>query len=406
MKPTTTLAACFAMFTIAGPAVYAQQRYQKTRLVSDSCGAKFTDAHLVNAWGLSRSATSPWWISDNGTGLSTLYQGDGTVVQTLVVTVPPPPGSTATSKPTGTVFNGTTDFELAPGQPARFIFVTEDGTLSGWNSATNPTTAVIKVDHSTNGDIFKGVTIAQNNNANLLYATDFHNGRIEVFDTAFQPVNLGASAFTDSTLPSGYAPFNIQNIAGKLFVTFARPDAYTQDNVSGNGFGYVDEFDAAGNLLLRLEHGSWMNAPWGVALAPDSFGRFGGDILVGNFGSGEIAAFGVNNGTFHGLLRGPRGGPIHIEGLWAIAFGNGAAAGPADTLYFTAGPDEESHGLFGTLTVVADAQNSNTDEMDRESDATLKFASASSGRCGSEPGRAFRPRLSADALRPAANAIR
>lgn len=319
------------------------QHYQQTNLVSDVPGlAAVTDPNLVNAWGLARSATSPWWVADNGTGLSTLYNGAGSIIP-LVVTIPVPPGGTPPSTPTGIVFNGSADF-----QGARFIFVTEDGTISGWSGGTS---AVLKVNNAGSA-IYKGVAIAQSNGANFLYAANFHAGTIEVYDRNYMPVTLPAGAFSDPRIPSGFAPFNIQNIEGRLFVAYAKQDEDREDEEAGPGLGYVDEFDADGNLLLRLKKGRWMNAPWGMVLTPSDFGKLSNRLLVGQFGSGEIASFDPVTGNFQGLLRGVHGQPLTIEGLWALSFGNGATAGPTNTLYFTAGIDDEAHGLFGTITPI------------------------------------------------------
>jgi uncharacterized protein (TIGR03118 family) len=326
--------------------------YVQTNLVSDVPGwAAATDPHLVNPWGLSRSATSPWWVADNGTGLSTLYNGAGAIIP-LVVTVPNLPGVTDPAAPTGTVFNGTaTDFLLAPNTPARFLFATEGGTISGWNSGT---TAVQKVDNSATA-VFKGLALAQIGGVNYLYAANFKAGTVDVFDPWFAPVVLSAWAFHDAHLPAGYAPFNVQNIGGDLYVTYAQKEAGSIDEVHGAGKGYVDVYSSDGVLKKRLQHGSWFNAPWGVALAPASFGRASNLILVGQFGSGKIATFDPANGRFRGFLRGAHHHSLIIEGLWALSFGNGANAGPLDSLYFTAGIDDEAHGLFGTITAVAEA---------------------------------------------------
>jgi uncharacterized protein (TIGR03118 family) len=330
---------------------FAQQRFQQTNLVSDVPGlAATTDANLVNPWGLTRSQTSPWWVADNGTGVSTLYNGAGAIVP-LVVTIPVPPGGTPPSAPTGTIFNGSADF-----LGDRFIFVTEDGTISGWSSGTS---AILRVNQAGSA-IYKGVAIAQINGANFLYAANFFAGTVDVFDKNYMPVTLAASAFSDPLLPEGYAPFNVQNIGGKLFVAFAKQDEEKEDEVAGPGLGFVDAFDAKGNLMLRLQSGPWMNAPWGIALPPASFRNpnsnfvigISNELLVGQFGSGQIASFDLKRGNFHGLLPGADGQPLTIEGLWALGFGNGAAAGPTSTLFFTAGIDDEEHGLFGTITPI------------------------------------------------------
>ncbi len=320
------------------------QHYQQTNLVSDVPGlAARTDPHLVNAWGLARSSGSPWWVADNGTGVSTLYTGTGAIVP-LVVTIPVPPGGTPPSTPTGTVFNATAADFLGD----HFIFVTEDGTISGWTSGTS---AVLRKNFAGSA-IYKGVTIAQINGVNFLYAANFFGGAIEVFDRNYMPVTLAAGAFSDPTLPEGFAPFNVQNIGGKVFVAFAKQDEDMEDEVAGPGLGFVDEFDSSGNLLMRLRSGRWMNAPWGLALSPDHFGKLSNRLLVGQFGSGQIASFDPDTGNFQGLLRGPHGQPLTIDGLWALGFGNDAGAGSSKTLFFTAGIDDEEHGLFGTITPI------------------------------------------------------
>jgi uncharacterized protein (TIGR03118 family) len=315
-----------------------------------------TDPNLGNPWGIARSATSPWWVADNATGVSTLYNGSGQRFplppnSPLVVIVPPHLGGSQPGTPTGIVFNGSSDFEVGTGQPARFIFVTLDGTISGWNPAAAPTNAIKKVDNSPNLAIYTGAAIASTGGASYLYVANFHSGKLEVFDTHFNPVTLPEGAFTDSKIPSDFAPFNVQTINGSVFVAFAKQDENREDEVAGPGLGFVDAFDAAGHLLMRLKSGHWMDAPWAVVMAPADFGKFSNDILVGNLGSGRIAAFDSKHGNFHGFLRGSHGLPIAIEGLWGLSFGNGGTAGPANVLlFFAAGIDDEQHGLFGTIT--------------------------------------------------------
>ena len=338
-----------------------QIKLEQINLVSDVPNlAQITDPNLVNAWGLARSPTGPWWVADNGMGVSTVYNGTGKPFPAnnpLVITVPPPNNGTPPSTPTGIVFNGASDFEVTPGNPARFIFVTEDGTISGWNSSANSTSAILKVDNSP--AIYKGVTIAQKGNESFLYVANFSGGSVDVFDTDFKPVELDANAFRDENIPADFAPFNVQNINGKIFVTFAEQDAQKLDNLNGPGLGFVDVFDTDGNLLMSLEHGDWMDAPWGIALAPSDFGSFSDDLLVGNFGSGQIAAFDHEEGKFHAILKNTSGNPIIIEGLWGLGFGNGATAGPKNTLFFTAGINDEAHGLFGTISTILPVPESN-----------------------------------------------
>jgi uncharacterized protein (TIGR03118 family) len=325
-----------------------QARYQQTNLVSDISGlAKITDPNLTNPWGISHSPTSPWWVSDNGKGVATIYNGTG-IPRSLIVTIPPPTGQTGPSTPDGNVFNGGTDFEIAPGEPAIFIFVTEDGTISGWNPNVDQTNAILKVNNSATA-VYKGVTIAKNGNDNLLYVANFREAKVDVFDTNFNKVNLGSGAFTDNQIPTGFAPFNVQNIKGNVFVSFAKQDAQKHDDVAGAGLGFVDEFKPSGELIMRLSHGPWLNAPWAIVRAPLNFGAFSNAILVGNFGSGMISSFDTLNGNFKGFLIGTNG-PVVIDGLWGLGFGNGANAGPVNTLFFAAGINDEQHGLFGTLT--------------------------------------------------------
>ena len=329
------------------------QHYKQTNLVSDIPGmAAATDPNLVNPWGMSRSSGSPWWISDNGPGLTTLYTGTGSAVP-LVVTIPGADGGSGT--PTGQVFNGSQDFQIAPGKPALFIFVTEDGTISGWNSSAG-TTAVVKVNtHS--ASVFKGVAVATIDDphvgsANYLYVADFRKGRVSVYDTNFHHISMDGDAFEDERLPHGFAPFNVQNIGGNLYVAFAKQDSAKHDEVDGAGLGFVDVFSPTGRLLHRLEKSKWFNAPWGLAQAPSDFGIYSHDILVGQFGSGNILVFDPVTGALKGTLMDASNMPIAIDGLWGIAFASGGTSGSATTLYFTAGLNGEQDGLFGTITPV------------------------------------------------------
>ncbi len=317
--------------------------------------------HLKNPWGLVRSATSPWWISDNNDGSSVLLTGAGAVIPINpngVVEVPNAPSQPAPGTPTGIVFNGNANaFLLSAGDPAAFIFVTEDGTISGWNPTLNKASAVIVVDHSqvpspTNGAVYKGATIAEFKGNPYLYVTNFRSGRVEVYDSSFKRVHLGEEAFDDDCVRDGFAPFNIQAIGKNIFVTYAKQDAARHDDVAGAGLGFVVVFSPSGKRLARLEHGDWFNAPWGVALAPSEFGEFSHSLLVGNFGSGWIAAFNPVTGRFQGFVKNPDNSILTIDGLWGLDFGNGGSAGPLNTLYFTAGPNGETDGLFGTLTPV------------------------------------------------------
>jgi uncharacterized protein (TIGR03118 family) len=322
--------------------------YTVTNFVADTSGtAKAADASLVNAWGLVAGPTTPWWTSNNGTNTSTLYNGSG-AKQALTVAV--------AGSPTGTVFNGSaTDFVVSQNGKsgaARFLFASEDGQILGWSPTVNGTVAIVAVDASSSGAVFKGLTTA----ADRLYATDFHNGRVDVYDRNFAPVTL-AGGFADPKLPKGYAPFGIQSLAGNIFVTYAKQDAAKKDDTPGNGNGYVDEYTTDGALVARVASGGRKNAPpnspWGLALAPSSYGVFSGDVLIGNFGNGRVSAYQDRGGgkwVFKGQLRHGDGSIVTIDGLWALEFGNGSAAGPATSLYFTAGPGGEAHGLFGTIT--------------------------------------------------------
>ncbi|MDB5389068.1 MAG: hypothetical protein JWM11_4714 [Planctomycetaceae bacterium] len=321
--------------------------FQQTNLVSDQAGqAPVTDPNLVNAWGLAAAPNGPFWVNDNGTGVSTLYTGQGQI-NALVVTVPAPPGSQDPATPTGIVFNGTADFAVTGGA-SHFIFATEDGTISGWN---NGTAAELKVDNSASGAVFKGLAMGTVGTDNFLYATDFHNGKIDVFDKNFAPVTP-AGSFQVPKLEKGFAPFGIENINGTLFVTYAKQDADKHDDVQGPGLGFVAEFKTDGTFIKTLVSKGPLNAPWGVVQAPSNFGQFSNDLLVGNFGGGAINAFDPQTGKFLGSVTDDTGHPIAISGLWGLSFGNDALAGPSNDLFFTAGPGGEAHGLFGDLVAV------------------------------------------------------
>jgi uncharacterized protein (TIGR03118 family) len=313
--------------------------YTQRNLVSDISGvARITDRNLVNPWGLAFSPTSPAWVADNGTDLSTLYSGavHGSIPAKLGLEVSIPGGA-----PTGAVFNNTTRFMLGSAQ-ARFIFDSEAGTITAWNGGTSAQTVA-----TTPGAIYKGLAIATSGGKPFLYAANFHAGTIDVFDGAFAPTTLSGH-FTDPNLPAGFAPFNIQEIDGKLYVAYAKQDPDAEDEVAGPGLGYVDVYDTSGHLLRRFASQGPLNAPWGLALAPRQFGAFGGDLLVGNFGDGVIHAFDPRSGRFEGALKNEDGNVIAIDGLWALRFGNGTIGTPR-TLLFTAGIGDEGHGLFGSI---------------------------------------------------------
>jgi uncharacterized protein (TIGR03118 family) len=338
----------FAMLVVLGWTARADTRYQQLNLVSDQAGvAMLQDTNLVNAWGMSFSPTSPFWISDNGTGKSTLYtvtnDASGMVhviKQGLEVTIP------GEGNPTGQVFNNHGGFH-----GDIFLFVSEDGTVSGWRQALGTTAEVLATRATA---VYKGVTLANSAQGPTLLAANFHEATIDAYDT--NAVLVGQ--FSDPRAPAGYAPFNVQSIEGMIFVTFAKQDADRHDDVAGRGHGLIDVFNPQTGMFHRFVTGSdaggrlnAINSPWGMALAPSSFGDRAGHLLVGNFGSGTIMVFDVR-GRFRGFLEGTSGERVVINGLWALAFGNGGRAGTPDTLFFTAGPDDENHGLFGSLAPV------------------------------------------------------
>ena len=359
------------------PVVTKAQHYKQTNLVSNVQGmAPVLDPNLKNPWGLTRSSGSPWWVGNNNSGTSTLYDGSGNPQnffpnpadpknpKDLVnfITVPAAPKtSPSVGTPTGVVFNSSpTDFLVAgPGTHAAFIFVTEDGTISGWNPGVNVTNAILKVDNSdkgsSDGAVYKGATSGEIDGKRFLYVTNFRSAKVEVYDTNFKQVHLGNThhdddAFDADEIPRGFAPFNVQNIGGTLFVTYAKQDAARHDPVGGDGLGFVELFTPAGKHIGHLEQGDWFNAPWGVVWTTRDFGEFSNAILVGNFRSGWIAAFNGFTHKFIGFLRNKDNSLVTIDGLWSLTFGNDATAGPANTLFFTAGINNENDGLFGTLT--------------------------------------------------------
>jgi uncharacterized protein (TIGR03118 family) len=344
---------------LAAPAVAGSasspSTYRQVNLVSDVPGrAQVTDPNLVNPWGASYSPTSPLWVSDNGTDVSTLY--DGGVhggpqnIESLVVNIPG-------GAPTGQVFNPTNDFVVhgADGSsaPARFLFVGQSGHLTGWAptvpaNAPPPSTeaqdAVV-----TPGAIYMGLALGQTQNGPLLYAADFSAGTVDVYNGVFQRV-ITAGNFQDRQLPRHFAPFNVAVLGGKVYVAYAKQDADREDEIAGPGLGRVDIFSLDGRLMRRLHQHGVLNAPWGLTIAPPGFGSLSGDLLVGNFGNGRIHAFNPNNLNMRGTVVNAQHHPIAIDGLWALLPGNGVEAG-TDEVIFTAGPDEEQHGLLGTLSV-------------------------------------------------------
>jgi len=348
------------------------QHYSQVNLVS-SQGTK-ADTDLINPWGLSRGSGSPWWISDAGTGKSTLYTGDGTKLG-LTVTIP---GATAgsTGIPTGTIFNGTSSFMIG-GSPALFLFSTINGTIAGWNQGTGTKAKTMVIGKK--GSVYTGLTSSTVNGTTYIYAANLAKGTIDVFDGTWKPVKLPVDSyqgdpFFDDLLPAGYMPYNVQAIGSDIVVTYALVTSASQGfPVAGMGNGYVDIYSASGYLLQHLEHGDWLNEPWGVALAPTDFGKYSHDLLIGNFAGGEgnastfsgtIAAYDLVTGHYEGELENAKGKWISIQGLWALSPGNSSPVnldtdvipgtggksnyGPAE-MYFTAGSGGGHQGLFGFL---------------------------------------------------------
>jgi uncharacterized protein (TIGR03118 family) len=373
-----------------GPTVLITDLVSNVANLKDSNGivhpAFVTDPNLVNPWGISESSGSPFWISDNNANVATLYNVPGAnttpvSINPLVVSMPSPGNLLEPSgTPTGTVFNianpGSAAFQVsgvdkngqAKSANAIFLFATEDGTILGWNPGVNPPGfspanagkyAIIAVDNSANptaaeGAVYKGLAIATDGNGDtFLYATNFRAGTVEVYDTGFHRKTFSLDAFKDFHVKNGYAPFNIVNADGKLFVTYAVQDALKHDDVAGPAHGIVNTFDLHGGSPQRFTQHGHLNSPWGVVKAPASFGQFAGDILIGNFGNGRINAFDPGTGEFMGTVVNPKGQDILIDGLWTLTVGNGGNGGSANTVYFTAGPNGEQDGLFGSLTAVA-----------------------------------------------------
>jgi len=374
-----------------GP-VLLGQHYTQTNLQANASGvAEASDPQLINSWGLTRTSGSVWWVADNVTGVATLYNGPGTK-QSLTVTIPPAdPNDKSTPKgsPTSIIANGsTTDFML-PGGPAVFIFVTLDGTIAAWNpnvalanGATPPSTHALTVVKMTDGSVYTGLTSALIEGKPYLYAANPSKGRVDVYDNAFHLVKLNQDnsghdkfdgdhslpagpQFEDPQLPSDYVPFNVATIGNDIVVTYVLDPPGQKLPTAGPGLGYVDIFNSSGQLVRRLEHGSWLNVPWGVALAPLDFGRFSHHLLVGQFAnagttesSGLIAAYNLATGKFDGLLQDATGNPLVIQGIWSLKPGNVSPSSldpddtPAAQIYFTAGPNGETAGLFGYLTAV------------------------------------------------------
>jgi len=358
LRRTTTLVASVALtasFLVAGALAPASatssNSYKQVNFVSDQHGkAPLRDRKLVNAWGLAFGPATPAWVADNGTEVSTLYRGgNGTEPVSRVPLVVTVPGGA----PTGAVFNPTKDFFVHSGGAkgaAVFLFATEDGTISGWSPVVPPppTSTHAQIGVTVPGAVYKGLTLVRVGHSNMLYAANFHAGTVDVFNHALKLQHV-PGAFVDPNLPSGYVPFNVQQLSGRVYVTYAKketPDSLDEEH--GAGLGLVDVYAKDGRLIKRLVSHGTLNAPWGLAIAPDGFGAFSGALLVGNFGDGRIGAYDRKTGAFMGLLHKPNGQVLHIDGLWALKFGNGVIGTP-HTLLFTAGPDDESHGLFGAI---------------------------------------------------------
>jgi uncharacterized protein (TIGR03118 family) len=365
--------------------------FVQTDLVSSISGvARHTNANLVNPWGIVASGDSQFQVAINGTGnLLNINQSGAVLGQSVVI--PPPSGSPAgtTAAPTGEVANGTSDFVLTEGKrsaPARLLFATEDGTISGFNSKVDKSNAILVVDESASGDVFKGLAEGSAGGQNYLFATDFHNGVVDVFDASFAPHTFSASQFADPHPVTGYAPFGISDVGGTLFVTYAKQDADAHDDVGGVGNGFIDAFDTSGHFLARVITGSGaggtntdLNSPWGMAIAPRGFGSVGGDLLVGNFGDSHVTAFNVSHLTAavdDGQLADASGKPLVLtggviggesstdtKGLWGLAFGKSESR---DALFFTSGINDENDGLFGKVTTAVKRDHGQGDNSQGE----------------------------------------
>jgi uncharacterized protein (TIGR03118 family) len=383
MKSGTKILAILVFAVLVLPNLAFAQHYNETILVSNFTVPNQTpvpDANLQNPWGLVASPTSPWWVSNNAGGTSTLYDASGLTLSPPsvppvaivpingngIVMIPSAPSQNGIpGSPTGIMFNGNpADFHLPNGNQARFIFVTEDGTVQGW--AGGPSATIVADNSITpsaaTGAVYKGATIVDMNGKEYILATNFRSGRVDVFDSTFTQVRGSEDSFQDESIPEGFAPFNIQGVGPNIYISYAKQDPPRHDPVGGEGLGFVDVFTSKGRLLQRIQHGSWFNAPWGIALAPANFGEFSHTLLVGNFRGGTIAAVTPITGRCIGNVLNPDGSTVNIDGLWALEFGNGSGAGPAQTLFFTAGPNNEKDGLFGTLTPIA-SELSESDEQ-------------------------------------------
>lgn len=354
-----SLFASAALTVIAGASAArddhrVHQAYTNDVLVSNgTIPANFTDPNLINGWGVVFNPTGFVWVSDADSGKSTLYDGTGKP-QTLVVSIPGVGGEPG--HPTGIVFSGGADFVVTNGTangPARFIFATEDGTIAGWAPNVDAANALTAIDNSASESVYTGLALGGDGTTHLLYAANFHSGKVDVFDGTFKPVEV-PGGFVDPKLPPGFAPFGIQAIGGDIYVTYAKQDESGEDEVAGPGLGYVDVFDPDGNMIRRIASRGALNAPWGLALAPASFGLFGGALLVGNLGDGRIHAYGPITGALLGTLRGVDRHTIQVDGLWGIAFGNGVNGQKSNSLFYASGPNDEADGAYGVINVATD----------------------------------------------------
>lgn len=328
--------AALAAIALGSNIAWAAPVYFQTNLASDITGlAPNVDPNLKNPWGMSFTNTSPFWLSDQVTNKATLYSGSG-VPASLIVSMPTLPAG----GPTGQVANGTSGFELTPGNPARFIFATLGGTIAGWNPTVSPTSSLTEFT-APDSAVYTGLAMGTANSSTFLYAADTRNGKIDVLDSSFHKTTLPGS-FADSSIPAGFTPYNIQNVAGKLYVEYAKR------NAPG---GFVDVFDTSGNLLQQIRD-SHFNSPWGVTLASQGFGAFGNDLLIGNFGDGTIDVFNPTSGAFIAVLSNSVGNPIVNNSLWALNFRAQGSGFDPNTLFFSAGINNEADGLFGEIQVV------------------------------------------------------
>jgi uncharacterized protein (TIGR03118 family) len=326
--------------------------FEETDLVSDGfVPADHFDPNLVNPWGVSYSPTGPFWVSNAGTGVSTLYDGNGVPQRVLgysAIGIAATPGQDDPTEPTGQVFNTAgTGFEISKGSSrgsSVFIFATANGTISGWNPGVDDEDSILAINHSPAGAVYTGLAIGEQDGDQFLFAANFGQGRVEVYDENFDRVKN----FTDPNIPDGYAPFNVQVLGNHLFVAYAKADDEGEE-VPGKGKGFVDEFNLKGEFIDRVASHGPLNAPWGLAIAPAGFGKFSHDLLVGNFGNGTINVYDHNTHEFLGKLRDQQGDPIRVEGLWALIPGNDGPNSDPHKIYFTAGIDDEEHGLFGSL---------------------------------------------------------